>query len=579
MEEEKEIELIDYINVLVKRKWVIVFGTVICAVAAMVLNAMKGPVPPTYEARASVLVIPPVFRTELTPPQFSMNIYEALAKAQDLEQALVDTLKLQSPGGDALSVAALDPMLDTETVAQAPPSRQQGEVEVPGASLLELIVKSADPDRVPLVRVANTWARLFVQKNSGFTSEEAGVSYEFIRDQYETARNNLYDAEDALNAFNRQHNISVLDKELAAKDPKLSEYQTFYVNNALDLGSKEEALSEVLGQLEAMETREGIWVGAFDVRGTRGISRSSLAEDQRKILDAVVQAREGVLALQERIRTFQDVNDLDFLSRGLKEKQDRHLAYVGQLSEARLQSAATEQTLKEIGGPAKPHGVSFPPGTSLPPDVIRELMSLQVGYDFFGPREEQLEAQTAELKAEVDSLENVQYEKQLELAEMQRKLELVRSIYDTLASDYTEAKKRANTLKISINALRPQVAYQKQTLDGLRREIKSLNAEIADLKLQQSRLNRDIETYKSTFDKFAKLAEDARVTKAKQPGDVKIAARAVGAVAIPPEAGRNVVMLAAAVGLMVSIFLAFFLEYVEKARERQAAEQAQRGID
>ena len=158
MEEEKEIELIDYINVLVKRKWVIVFGTVICAVAAMVLNAMKGPVPPTYEARASVLVIPPVFRTELTPPQFSMNIYEALAKAQDLEQALVDTLKLQSPGGDALSVAALDPMLDTETVAQAPPSRQQGEVEVPGASLLELIVKSADPDRVPLVRVANTWA-------------------------------------------------------------------------------------------------------------------------------------------------------------------------------------------------------------------------------------------------------------------------------------------------------------------------------------------------------------------------------------------------------------------------------------
>ena len=564
MEEEKEIELIDYINVLVKRKWVILFGTVICAVAAMVLNALKGPEPPTYEARSSVLVIPPVFRTELTPPQFSTGIYEALAKAQDLEQTIIDTLRLVDATGVPLAVSALDPMLETETV------------EAPGASLLEFIVTSADVETVPLVRVANTWALLFVQRNSGFTSEEAVVSFDFIMDQYETARGNLHEAEDTLNDFNKRHNLSVPQKELAAKDPKLSEYQTLYVNRALDLGSEEEALKEVLQQLEAMESREGIWIGAFDVRGTGGVSRAPLSEDQRKILDAVVHTRDGVLALQEEIQAFEDTNDLGFMEKDLSEKQNRYSAYTSQLATVRLQSTTTEQALKGVRSPTELNEITVPPG--LPSEVFHELLSLQTGHNFFRPLEEHLRAEIPRLRTEIDELEDVQREKRDRIARMREKLDLLRNIYDTLSSDYTQAKKRANSLKLVINALRPQVSHYRKTLGDLRREVKSLTAEIADLQLQQSRLVRDITTYKSTFDKFANLAEDARITKANQPGDVKIAARAVGAVVIPPEAGRSVVMLAAAVGLMVSIFLAFFLEYVEKARERQAAEQAQRAL-
>ncbi|MDA0746765.1 MAG: hypothetical protein O2954_09600 [bacterium] len=122
-------------------------------------------------------------------------------------------------------------------------------------------------------------------------------------------------------------------------------------------------------------------------------------------------------------------------------------------------------------------------------------------------------------------------------------------------------------MKLSIGSPQP-AKVREEELRRLHKEATNLSKKIADLELMQARLTRNIDTYKSTYGKFLNLLEDARVAKANQPGDLKIAVRAVEAVRVPSETQLNTVFLATAMGLVLSVFLAFFLEYVQKAKER-----------
>ena len=65
--EEREIELIDYINVILKRKRFIIIGTLIFVLIASIYSFGRR-APTLYEAKASLLVIPPPFKAEMTPP-------------------------------------------------------------------------------------------------------------------------------------------------------------------------------------------------------------------------------------------------------------------------------------------------------------------------------------------------------------------------------------------------------------------------------------------------------------------------------------------------------------------------------
>ena len=85
--------------------------------------------------------------------------------------------------------------------------------------------------------------------------------------------------------------------------------------------------------------------------------------------------------------------------------------------------------------------------------------------------------------------------------------------------------------------------------------------------MEQTRLLRNFAVYKSTFDKFSGLLENARVAKASQPSDVKIVARAVDAVALSSRFLRTISIFGM-VGFFSTLLLAFFLESVTKVRAK-----------
>ncbi|MEW6755407.1 MAG: hypothetical protein AB1505_31160 [Candidatus Latescibacterota bacterium] len=89
------------------------------------------------------------------------------------------------------------------------------------------------------------------------------------------------------------------------------------------------------------------------------------------------------------------------------------------------------------------------------------------------------------------------------------------------------------------------------------------------LDLQRTRLERDIEVYKGTLQRFARLQEEARIAREQAAGDIQVVSRAT----LPHAVARGTVKRAGiggVAGLMLTVFGAFFLEYVRKAQGRQA---------
>jgi uncharacterized protein involved in exopolysaccharide biosynthesis len=553
----EEIDVASYIRIIIKRKWMIVIGTLLCLVGSIIYTAQKKG---ALEARALLLVVPSPYKTELTPPMFSMDVYLELAKAQDLMQAIIDTLDLRDKKGKKLSIPVMNGILKTEL----------GQVDIPSQNsspLVHLVATTFDTTLFTPVSLVNAWAELFVRKNSGISSQETGGSYEFISEQYEIARSNLQKAENDLHKFNEKNNTGILKADLAPTSTRLVEYQANMVNMSLELNNLEEDLDALEKYLLAVETTRGQWVGALDIQGSGNIQHHRLDRDQQRVLDTTIKHRNNVKALREEVRSFSDDQDLQLMGDDLQLKRSTLITYMNELSKIEVDMYSTSQILKET----KKEDIErlIRAGAfveTLPAETLREFASLYIGYNLLIPRQTYLILEIERLRAETDSLENVYTDNSLDLALLQEKLTTAEQPYQALLEQYRATKSRINSLKLSINALRPKVKYQKVKRAQLELKTGSLVAQIAQMELEQKRLDRNITVYASTFDKFSKLLEDARVAKANQPNDVKIVAKAVESVGQPIRTPSKA--MAIGFGLVGMIFLAFFLEQVERARER-----------
>jgi uncharacterized protein involved in exopolysaccharide biosynthesis len=555
---DDEIDLAAYIGVVIKRKWLIIIGTLLCFLLGIGYSSTKKQ---AYEARASLLVIPPPYKTELASPTFSMDVYEELSKAQDLRQAIIDSLELYDQAGKKLTISSVDGLLRTELV-QATGASQS----VSGSSLMHLFVTSVDTVLLPPVKIANKWAELFVEKNSGISSQETGGSYDFIRKQYIIARDTLQALEDTMVVFNQRYNIDILKADLTPTNAKLTAYQVDMVNLSLELNGLEETLRSQEKYLLAVETSLGQWVGALDIQGFGGIIRRLLEIDQQRILDTTIRNRNNVQALREQVRDFEDEKDLFLMKEDLQLKRSTLVTYMNELSRIAVDMSSVSQVLKEL----KQNGENTLIGSgaiveTLPAETLREFASLHLGYNLLIPRHKHLTLEVERLKIEIDSLEITYTDNTLTLALLQEKLITAEQSYQSLLTQYRETKSQINNLKLSINTLRPKVKYQISERYTLERKTKNLAAQIAKLELERDRFNRNITVYKSTFDKFADLLEDARVAKANQASDIKVVAWGVDAVSLSPKLLITIFIFGIAGGFG-TFLLAFILEYVEKAQ-------------
>ena len=230
---EGEIELYDYIEVLLEYRWFIIAMTLLCGGAGWFMRS-EAP-PPVYEA--DVVLIIRQMPSEQTDGQQqvtnsqSSGFYETLARDDGLKQALVDSLKaLTDSLGISLSLTSMDGILQVEVLD-------------PG---VKLTVRHPNPHLpIPLV---NTWASLFVARNSDLSSEEGGRYYDYVESQYQATRHHLDSLEVKLHAFENDNQISFLQMQQSMLD-------TTAIKLYRDLFTLESALQDTVIEIQATDIR------------------------------------------------------------------------------------------------------------------------------------------------------------------------------------------------------------------------------------------------------------------------------------------------------------------------------------
>ena len=303
-EYEQEVELIDYIEVLLKRRTLIVLITLLSAAGIGILSLTQAR---TYESNALVVVSQPIASARMTGGDdpsgvmpgseiqvsgLSASTYEALATGDELIAALRDSLLATDLPAEAIEFLR---DLKIEEVAQGLLSAELvKETEKAESPLLSFrATSSVQGLPVPLV---NRWVELFKERHRGLSANVADDYYQWVQGQYDITKISLERAEDALRVLTTSYSeLSVLEAEIDIKtdlvDTSLAEYQ----KNAAELEAKRRELDFIGQQLRLVELGDQ-WLGYAELSQLPTSSEMSKAPRPRRDLALLRRQAEQAVA-------------------------------------------------------------------------------------------------------------------------------------------------------------------------------------------------------------------------------------------------------------------------------------------
>jgi len=215
---EEEIDLRDYVEVLI-RHWKLIVGAALVAVitAAIVSFFVIAPV---YEARAGLVIIKS--KSEITfEPKYRTLTEEELARAgvdiASRRKALEALVASSSVAVEA--IAKLGPTLDPEE-REVSILLKMVDTETTG-DLIEIVVRSTDPKKA--AAIANAWGEVYETYVNELYSGRP-QSAEDIGAQVVEARKAYEEAQVALTKFMGDNTIEFLSREIEAKQNALADY-------------------------------------------------------------------------------------------------------------------------------------------------------------------------------------------------------------------------------------------------------------------------------------------------------------------------------------------------------------------
>lgn len=156
---------------------------------------------------------------------------------------------------------------------------------------------------------------------------------------------------------------------------------------------------------------------------------------------------------------------------------------------------------------------------------------------------------------------NAKEKNRIETSKNSLKSEIINPIYQDLET-------RIVNIEIEINTLNPKVEYLNKSIEVVKNESKELENDIIQKEFELSQLNREVDIYKKTYDTFSAKTEEVRIVKAVQLGEIKIISPAI-LPAYPVEQNKKqVVALMGFVSLVISVFVAFFMEFLERGKKK-----------
>ena len=191
--QEEEIDLREYINVLLKRKGVIVLIFLIAVITAAIVSYFV--LQPVYEANVVIAVSEPKIKNSLVD-EISLEDYKNLIKNIEIEEELIQKLGLNKPPLE-LTPYDLEQMLT---------------IELPkGTNLIKMNLQA--PNSKLTKDIINTWATLFVDKNKRLYFDEVKKVKISVEDRLKHAEQDFFEIEEEVIRFRGTNNIEIIEIE------------------------------------------------------------------------------------------------------------------------------------------------------------------------------------------------------------------------------------------------------------------------------------------------------------------------------------------------------------------------------
>jgi len=232
--QEEEIDLREYIEVLLKRKSIIILIFLIAVITAALVSYFY--LKPVYEASTILMISKPKYQVELEPkiqtqisPEISLETYESLIKDREIEKEVIIKLNLNQPPYE-FTPDNLQGMITIESLKNT--------------NLIKMNLQTGDPKLAK--DIANLWASLFIEKNKNLNLQESKEAQGFIEEQLKISNQNLSTIEEEIREFNETNKIEILENEIKGKAAKVLGYEIRLADIKISLQTEKASKEQII---------------------------------------------------------------------------------------------------------------------------------------------------------------------------------------------------------------------------------------------------------------------------------------------------------------------------------------------
>ncbi len=564
---EDEINLRDYIEVVVKRRKLIIGIFLVAVIVAAIASLL---LPKVYQASASIMLMPSTVRVAVSPSRhlldpettkiggyieskliISIPTHKTLLKCDAVLERVMNKLKSESRLDEDLTLEELSRKSEVEDTEET--------------NILQLAVKDKDPSLAK--DIVNLWADEYVQYSLGLITGEVKGSGKFVEDQFKIVAENLVKVEQAVEDFGVKERFALMEIELKENQSQL---ETHYGKvHKLDFKLKEmKNLLEKTDDYIAAMTKDGVWLGAFSVKelGEEHFTDEFLSNEQRLLRQKVLKAKLDLEKSTEERDTFTNDSKILLLraevERTLTEvvSDKARLAQIEQLgksTKANLNSGADLEILKSIQSPI---------AENLPELTVWEILSLTQGYNFFETRGQSLASKLELQEERLRDLEKTLLGHNDALATLDENLGRAKSNYGFYHEQFKTFQSQKNSSEIEIAKVEFELSYSTEMVKKLEDRVKALKVAVNAKQTRLTELTRQLAIAKEAYTILASKIEEARIAKAMELGEVKVVSTAFEPQGPVAPRKKRIVATAGVVSLMLGVFMAFCLEFWQKSK-------------
>ena len=524
--QEEEIDLREYINVLLKRKGIIILIFLIAVITAALVSFFF--LKPVYEASTILMISKPKYQVELEPkiqtqftPEVSLATYESLVKDREIEEDVIKKLNLDQPPYE-LSSDNLQEMITIESLKNT--------------NLIKMNLQAGEPKLAK--DIANVWAGLFVEKNKDLNLQESKEAQGFIEEQLKISKKNLSKIEEEIREFNETNNIDAMDKEITVKLDKIMENESRLADVKITI-KKEEANIERTFQQLLQKRVECYQSKNADLKISIFKEETNLSQIQKQLdeQDKIITLSKSIVEDQFYKQLIEKISDSDSIALNELKLDNEELNPLFTGLKNKLNSTILSLKNKEAENQKLTEIIAF---------LDIKLQEVNLSQD------EQVQS------AGIESLISIIDTTLFEISKVD-----ISSFEDAVSRNL---KQKLVDGIILIKSLDAEMLQLKENVNEARKRVNLLKEELAQEKLTQSRLEREYDTAKGVYDVLSQKNEEVKIAVATESGLVKIASLAYEPrFPIKPNKKLNI-LIAGVLGLFVGIFVAFFLEFWQKGK-------------